>query len=66
MARNVYKVHKSQWCKWSESARMAFNYVYSTMSNQELFKHPKAPTIPAKQWRTTRWNAAWIAAEAIN
>ena len=64
MTRNTHKVYKSQWNEWSESARSVFNYVYSTMSDQSLFQHPKTTKIAGDQWNTTRWNAAWIAAEA--
>jgi hypothetical protein len=60
---NLYKVPKSQWKKWSPQARRVFNTVYDSMVlNQWLFKHPKAPDLDNLHWKTTAWNAAWIAA----
>jgi hypothetical protein len=65
---NKYKVPQKQWRKWKPQAQTVFNAVYFAMTRnrQELFQHPDAPKIPAAQWRTTSWNAAWIAAAAAN
>jgi hypothetical protein len=30
-----------------------------------LFKHPDAAEQVPEQWKTTCWNAAWIAADAV-
>ena len=44
-ARNVYRVPKKQWMKWSPRARHTFNRVYSWIKhNQSLTIHPKAKT----------------------
>lgn len=62
-AGNVYRVPQRSWRKWSAAGRRAFNAVYSAMRDQRLFTHPGAAPVPTKHWRTTRWNAAWHAAE---
>jgi len=61
---NVHKVPAKQWRRWGDRARRVFNAVYSSMSDQQLFAHPKAEKIRPAFWKTTRWNAAWIAADA--
>ena len=61
---NVNKVPKRQWRKWNNQSRFIFNYVYSSTEYQTAMKHPAAPFIPIEQWKTIRWNAAWLAAEA--
>jgi hypothetical protein len=66
MTPNPYKVQQGQWKKWSEQARGVFNSVYAAMSDQRLFIHPKAAKVSREHWQTTRWNAAWIAAEAVD
>jgi hypothetical protein len=63
---NLYRVSKKQWKKWSPLARAVFNDVYSLMyDNPTLFKHPKDVEVKHLYWKTTAWNAAWIAAEAV-
>lgn len=62
---NKYRAPKRQWAKWSGAARFVFNEVYGVMAgSQLLFKHPDAAEEIPAQWRTTCWNAAWIAADA--
>jgi hypothetical protein len=65
--KNRYKVPKVTWNRWSNLARSVFNDVYTAMrpSNQWAFQHPQATLQPMKFWCTTRWNAAWIAANAV-
>lgn len=65
-ARNTFKVQRKQWAKWSAKARAVFNALYAHMGDQALYLHPKAKPMPAPQWKTTRWNAAWIAADAVD
>lgn len=66
-ARNVNKVQVRQWRKWSERARIVFNNVFENMTtNQWQFLHPKSKAAPGPLWRTTAWNAAWIAADAVD
>lgn len=61
--RNRYGVQKKQWTKFGEVGQRVFNEVYSSMiGNQYLFSHPAAAPVPRAQWRTTCWNAAWVAA----
>ena len=64
---NRYKVQKKQWTKWSVYARAIFNSSYKFfLSNQDLMRHPEAPRLPAKLWKTIAWNAAWIAAASCD
>lgn len=64
--RNRYAVPVKQWRKWSVGARRVFNELYSSMiQNQDLFMHPsQAGLVSKRNWKTTAWNAAWIAASA--
>lgn len=64
--RNVYSVQRSQWRKWDAKAREAFNWLYSLMMDSpELFTHPKAIKQKPAHWKTTAWNTAWLAADAV-
>lgn len=63
---NRYRVQKKQWGKWPLLAKMVFNETYFVMTkNVDLFMHPKAEKPTKEEWKTTAWNAAWTAAEAI-
>jgi len=63
---NLYKVSASQWKKWPDIAQRVFNETYGVMlENQRLFFHPKAPALEVNFWKTTAWNAAWTAADAV-
>lgn len=65
--RNRYKVAVSKWRQWTRSGRMTFNYVYGLMyGDQSLFIHPKAVVQKPAYWKTTCWNAAWMAADAAS
>lgn len=67
MTKNVNKVPKKQWTKWSKEAKVIFNRCYDFfMNNQMTMNHPKAVQIPAAHWKTVSWNAAWIAADACD
>lgn len=67
MIKNVNRVPKNAWSKWSKEARTIFNRCYDFfMGNQEIVNHPKAPKLPPVQWKTVSWNAAWIAADACD
>ncbi len=67
MVKNVNRVPKKQWSKWSKEAKAIFNRCYDFfMSNQGTVNHPKAPKLPFNQWKTVAWNAAWIAADACD
>ena len=66
-ARNRYKVPVKQWRKWSRIARTVFNRVYNfAINNESLLMHPKAPASKPVHWKTTAWNAAWVAADAVD
>lgn len=66
-AKNKHKVPKSQWKKWGAQGRETFNWLYSLMMDSpDLFNHPEAPKMKPAYWKTVAWNAAWLAAEAIN
>lgn len=60
--KNTHKAGKFQWAKWSHTARFVFNSTYELMLDQSLFKHPEAPYVKDDHWKTTAWNAAWMAA----
>jgi hypothetical protein len=69
MNRNSNKVPQKKWSKWSQRARFVFNEVYGAMSkNAWAFQHPALSKTPPKaaHWKTTAWNAAWIAADAAD
>jgi len=65
--KNKHKVPKKQWDKWSNLARRVFNDMMYSMrpSMQFAFHHPSTLPLAKEQWQTTRWNAAWSAAEAV-
>jgi hypothetical protein len=52
---NPYKVPKAQWRKWSAIM----------ISNMSLFQHPKANPPTSEWWKTTAWNAAWVATDLL-
>jgi hypothetical protein len=65
---NKNKVPAKVWRQWSNQARRVFNRVYDEMrpSRQSLFQHSRVIPLPVKYWNTTRWNAAFIAAVAVD
>ncbi len=66
MVQNSYKVPKDQWRKWDDESRDTFNWLYSVMMKQpDLFHHPKAIKQNPRHWKTTAWNSAWLAADAV-
>jgi hypothetical protein len=67
MAANRYKVQAKVWAKWSKAARAVFNEVYRSMrSSQWAYLHPQDEPKKRSFWRTTAWNAAWVAACAVD
>lgn len=64
---NKFRIPKKQWKKWDSTwQKTVFNEVYETMlRNQAMFLHPKTELISPARWKTTCWNAAWIAADAM-
>lgn len=66
MIENINKVPKSQWKKWTPQAQRVFNYLFEQMTlDQNLYLHPRGLQNPPEMWRTTAWNASWMAAEAV-
>jgi hypothetical protein len=64
---NDYRVPKKTWKRWSKKARRVFNEVYDfAYSNQSLMTHPKQPVMEPYHWKTVAWNAAWVAADAVD
>lgn len=64
---NDFDVPAVVWGSWTERARDVFNRLYWYMiQNQSIFKHPQAPVLEDEHWKTTAWNAAWIAANATD
>jgi len=67
MESNKNRVPKKQWRRWSEPAQVVFNRTYEfAMRNPELMVHPKALVVRPACWKTTAWNMAWIAADAVD
>ena len=67
MARNCYHVQKKVWSEWSKTAQAVFNRSYSFfIKNKETMFHPKAVAPNKVHYRTTAWNAAWIAANSVD
>ena len=65
--RNLYKVPRRQWVKWSDHAQQVFNMLYPNMrNNQWAFLHPGAVPMEGEHWKTVSWNAAWTAADAVD
>lgn len=63
---NLYGVSKRQWKKWNDSEQGLFNELYGYMyENQRLFIHPAANAVTLSHWKTTSWNAAWMAADIL-
>lgn len=61
---NIYDVPNRTWRKWHRQARYLFNMVYFHTADQARFGHPDMTPMPPEQWKTIRWNAAWLAADA--
>jgi hypothetical protein len=67
MATNKYRVSKKKWSTWSEKAKEVFNALHTAMmESPDLYWHPKQPKIHKTWWKTTAWNASWIAADAVD
>jgi hypothetical protein len=66
LPRNTHRVQRGQWRKWNVKARETFNWLFGLMTKQpDLFTHPKAPKQRPEHRKTTAWNAAWLAADAV-
>lgn len=64
---NKNRVPAKQWRKWSGMARWVFNDTYNFIYNHEReMNHPKQPKHLLLHWKTLAWNAAWIAADAVD
>lgn len=66
---NKFKVRKNVWSGWTLVAKHVFNKTYESMTKDpELFLHPNLVSQPRtpKEWETTAWNAAWIAASVCS
>jgi hypothetical protein len=65
MASNRYGVPQKQWRKWTDGGRALFNELYSSMRDQRIYLMLDAGPISFKDWKVTRWTAAFIAACAV-
>lgn len=64
---NHNRVPQKVWLKWSVTARTVFNRTYDfMMNNQGVMLHPKMEKPSPQHWKTICWNAAWIAADAVD
>lgn len=67
LTANPNRVPAKQWRRWSPTARAIFERVYAFMlENPGLMQHPRQPSPAPAHWKTTAWNAAWIAADACD
>lgn len=65
-SRNEFKVPRAKWREWSKLARRVFNDVYSSMTDSAwAFQAPSIKAVTGRAWKTTAWNSAWIAADAV-
>ena len=63
---NEFKVPDKQWRQWPELAKRVFNMTYSQLFNNKfIMNHPRA-AISDEHWETACWNAAWVAADAVD
>lgn len=64
--KNAARVPLKQWRRWGSKARNAFNYLYFLMMKDPgMFKYPGAIKENPRHWKTTAWNVAWLAADAV-
>lgn len=64
---NKHKVPARQWKKWTLVGRAVFNKTYEHMvENQGLYIHPKAIIEELEIFKTTAWNASWMAADVCS
>jgi hypothetical protein len=63
---NPYAVPARAWRRWSEAGQRAFNEMMGTMLRQDIVKHPMAATVHPEHWYTTAYNAAFLAADAVD
>jgi hypothetical protein len=63
---NKFKVGSSTWGGWSNAAKRTFNLTYAGLRSQSIMAHPKAAPMPKGHWDTIRWNAAYVAACAVD
>lgn len=67
MTPNLNRVPPKTWRAWSDSAKAVFNRVYDFLyENPQLALHPQQPLPKPAFWKTTAWNCAWIAADAVD
>lgn len=63
---NINKVPAKQWRNWPDIAQRVFNLQFAEMMGwQDGFLHPKTRPVVAEEWKTTCWNAAWVAADNV-
>lgn len=64
IAKNTHNVPRRQWKKWTLVGQSTFNMLYSHMKDsQQLYVHPMSQMVPDFHFKTTAWNAAWMAAD---
>lgn len=63
--KNVNRVPNRAWRKWNNQARFVFNDMFYVTECQQTLMHPRACPHTDSQWRTIRWNMAWLAADSV-
>ncbi len=67
MVANKNKVPVKMWRKWSGEGKRVFNEVYEFIrNNRENMMHPDCIKMEMEHWYTIAWNAAWVAASAVD
>ena len=61
---NYNGVPSKQWKRWDNTGRYIFNQLFGWSVDSKVMTHPDTPDIPEDQWKTIRWNMAWLAADA--
>lgn len=62
--KNIYKVNKRKWNKWSARARAVFNTTFKTITGDPWVFNLDG--LGKRTVRVTAWNVAWIAADACD
>lgn len=66
-SKNIHKVGKRQWKRWTVDGRNVFNDLYSSsLNNEHIMNHPDTILLEDERWATIAWNHAWLAADFIS
>lgn len=66
MTTNEWGATKRMWAKWSDQAQHVFNETYHTVLEGPALIRGGGLTEPTSDWDVIAWNAAFIAACAVD